>query len=500
MIAIVVASSRSSCFSFLLLLLLFQFHQIVTAAVSPTITTHHQQPDQIMMATTSTSSSSSSRKALSISDLWTMNEPTLVLANDESNSNNNKRFHLTYEVNDMIEDTMFTSTFWATTDCSSGESPLSEEGLGYRFITTNDGVSSGDGSNVRTFHVVFEITDEISVRDNPDIYTIDDNDNDNENDNENGNNNNSRIVVCVRSSLNTMNGKEVNYLESIIQFRYVYENGFSVANDITLTARDNDAADTVIEDDRSIVDAYDCTDDPIGNTKNIKGEGKGKGQGTLLRLCVQPKPNALISGFRMKAIENYRYETKVVNEEGGGGEEVEEQQLVQYAVENRVQTTKNDLTRLTCIRGQGQCVIETLLNAAFYSQQREVYGKGTVTYQLGQEDGTTGGNNGDNSGRRLRRGLKAATDGIDDNSRFEQVEWEIIDVIFVVEKDDSDYDENKKIEGEGRLQISRYYHSNNASIVIILLIVSNLMAGIVHFVDYRQQHKVVEHRKKLYEN
>ena len=481
MIAVFVASR---------ILLLFQFHQIVTAAVSPTITTHHQQHDQIMMATTSTSSSSSSRKALSISDLWTMNEPTLVATNDESNSNN-KRFHLTYEVNDMIEDTMFTSTFWATTDCSSGESPLSEEGLGYRFITTNDGALSGDGSNVRSFHVVFEITDEISVRDNPDIYTIDENDNDNDN----GNNNNSRIVVCVRSSLNTMNGNEVNYLESIIQFRYVYENGFSVANDITVTARDNDAADTVIDDERSIVDAYDCTDDPIGNTKNIKGEGKGKGQGTLLRLCVQPKPNALISGFRMKAIENYRYETKVVNEEGG---EEEEQQIVQYAVEDRVQTEKNDLTRLTCIRGQGQCVIETLLNAAFYSQQREVYGKGTVTYQLGQEDGTTGGNNGDN-GRRLRRGLKAADDGIDDN-RFEQVEWEIIDVIFVVEKDDSDYDENKKIEGEGRLQISRYYHSNNASIVIIILIVSNLMAGIVHFVDYRQQHKVVEHMKKLYEN
>ncbi|OEU06626.1 hypothetical protein FRACYDRAFT_254177 [Fragilariopsis cylindrus CCMP1102] len=472
------------------------------------------------MATTSTSSSSSSsRKALSISDLWTMNEPTLVATNEESNSNN-KRFHLTYEVNDMIEDTMFTTTFWATTDCSSGESPLSEEGLGYRFITTNDGALSGDGSNVRSFHVVFEITDEISVRDNPDLYTIDDNDNDNENENENGNNNNSRIVVCVRSSLNTMNGKEVNYVESIIQFRYVYENGFSVANDITVTARDNDAADTVIDDERSIVDAYDCTDDPIGNTKNIKGEGKGKGQGTLLRLCVQPKPNALISGFRMKAIENYRYETKVVNEEGSGGgeEEEEQQQLVQYAVEDRVQTEKNDLTRLTCIRGQGQCVIETLLNAAFYSQQREVYGKGTVTYQLGQEDGGTGNTNNSNAntasdngnsgnsndgdnGRRLRRGLKAAADdGIDDNSRFEQVEWEIIDVIFVVEKDDSDYDDNKKIEGEGRLKISRYNHSNNASIVIIILIVSNLMAGIVHFVDYRQQHKVVEHRKKLYEH
>jgi hypothetical protein len=491
MIAIFVGTSKSRCFSFLLLLLLFQFHQIVTAAVSPTITIHHQQPDQIMMATTSTSSSSS-RKALSISDLWTMNEPTLVATNDESSSNNdNKRFHLTYEVNDMIEDTMFTSTFWATTDCSSGASSLSEEGLGYRFITTNDGVVSGDGSNVRSFHVVFEITDGSSVRDNPDIYMIDDNENENEN--ENGNNNNSRIVVCVRSSLNTMNGNEVNYLESIIQFRYVYENGFSVANDITLTARDNDAADTVIDDERSIVDAYDCTDDPIGNTKNIKGEGTGKGQGTLLRLCVQPKPNALISGFRMKAIENYRYETKVVNEEGG--EEVEEQQIVQYAVEDRVQTEKNDLTRLTCIRGQGQCVIETLLNAAFYSQQREVYGKGTVTYQLGQDDGTDG--NGDNNGRRLRRGLKAAADdGIDDN-RFEQVEWEIIDVIFVVEKD-SDYDDNKK-KGEGLIKISRS-HSNNASIVIIILIVSNLMAGIVHFVDYRQQHKVVEHMKKLYEN
>jgi hypothetical protein len=467
--------------SFSFLLLLFQFHLVVTA-VSPTTHQQHQ-----MMAR------SSSRKAsLSIADLWTMNEPTLV--NDESSNNdinNNERFHLTYEVNDMVEDTMFTSTFWATTDCSAGEIPLSDEGLGYQFITTNDGVLPGDGGSVRTFHVVFEITDEINVRNNPDIYTVD-------SDNDNGN---SRIVVCVRSSLNTMNGIEVNYMESIIQFRYVFENGFSVADDITVTVRD-DAAN-IIETERSIVDAYDCTDDPIGNTKSKR---KGKGQGSLLRLCVQPQANALLSGFRMRAVENFRYETKEEEEEGG------EEKIVQYAVESRGQTKKNDLTRLTCIRGQGQCVIETLLSAAFYSQHREVYGKGTVTYQLGQDDGTgtgtgtgntnnanTASDNGNsgNNGRRLR-GLKAA-DGIDKSERLECE----IDVLFVIESDSAN--DNKK-EGEGlqinngMLSFQSHYHSNNASIVIIVLMISNLMVCIVHFTDYIQQQKVVKHMKKMYEN
>jgi hypothetical protein len=473
-IAVLFVATRSCYF----LLLLFQFQHVVTAAVSPTT---HQQLHQMM-----TTSTSNNRKALSIADLWMLNKPTLV--NDESN---NKKFHLTYEVNDMIEDTMFTTTFWATAACSAGESPLADEGIGYKFISTNDGLLSGDGNNVRTFHVVFEITDELNIRENQNVYTVDP-------DSDNGTD--SRIVVCVRSALNTINGMEVNYMESIIQFRYNFVNGFSVADDISLTA--SDTAAYAMEEERSIVDAYDCTDDPIGNSKN-QGKAKGKAQGTLLRLCVQPKTDALLSGFRMRAIENYRYETK---EEEGSGIET----LVQHAVESRGQTTKNDLSRLTCIRGQGQCVIETLLSAAFYSQQRAVYGKGTVTYQLGQDDGTgntsSNGNtasdnsNSGNNGRRRVRGLKV--DGID--GKYEQLECEIV-VRFVIESDPDATANKKDAEGlkmnNGLLSFQSHYHSKNASIVMIILIISNLMVCIVHFTDYRQQKKVVEHNmKKMYEN
>ncbi|MGK3753717.1 MAG: hypothetical protein ACI8RD_006024 [Bacillariaceae sp.] len=507
MVAFFIATINRSCISIILLLLHFQ-QQVVTATSVRSVTSISLNQQQ----------QSSERRDLqsqpqSIADLWTMNEPNLVYTESSNSNNGNKQFRLTYEVNDMIEDTMFTTTFWATTDCSSGGTPLEDEGIGYKFISTNDILSvPGDGSSVRTFQVDFEITDELNIRENQNIYSLDP-------DSDNGTN--SRILVCVRSSLKTMNGITVNYLESIIQFRYIFENGFSIVDDIALTARD----DTAIElESSSILDAYDCTDDPIGNTKsnngngnsngNSNGKGKGKKQGTVLRVCVQPKNDALLGGFRMQAVENFRYETK---------EEVGKEKIVQEAIENRGQSKKNDLTRLQCNRGQGQCVIETLLNAAFYGQDREVLAKGTVTLQLGQDDGTeTYNNNGKTSSDNGNSGNKDNPNGNNGkNGRIrhlllqsagrtvrslqqaeETILQEEVNIGFLVEKYSNTAtntdDNNNKKEGLSQMNSNDWlfsfyrYHSMGASLVIILLLIFNLIVCLVHIIDYRKQQNVMK--------
>jgi hypothetical protein len=216
----------------------------------------------------------------------------------------------------------------------------------------------------------------------------------------------------------------------------------------------------------------------------------------------------------MQAVENFRYETK---------EEVGKEKIVQEAIENRGQSKKNDLTRLQCNRGQGQCVIETLLNAAFYGQDREVLAKGTVTLQLGQDDGTEtyningktssdngnsgnkdnpNGNNGKN-GRIRHLLLQSAGRTVRSLQQAEEtILQEEVNIGFLVEKYSNTAtntdDNNNKKEGLSQMNSNDWlfsfyrYHSMGASLVIILLLIFNLIVCLVHIIDYRKQQNVMK--------
>ena len=78
-------------------------------------------------------------------NLWTMNDPTIDYSENEFDGTN--RLRLGYTTSDMIDETMFTSTWW-TTDCKAGGKKIETTGVGYRFIYT----SSTDqlGTYIRT--------------------------------------------------------------------------------------------------------------------------------------------------------------------------------------------------------------------------------------------------------------------------------------------------------------------------------------------------------------
>jgi hypothetical protein len=81
----------------------------------------------------------------------------------------------------------------------------------------------------------------------------------------------------------------------------------------------------------------------------------------------------------MKAIEEFYYEKF-------SKENPDDPPFQQDAVINS-QEVQNQLTLFTCVRGQEQCVVETMLMAVFYQTQGSVEGRGVATMQLGNFDG-----------------------------------------------------------------------------------------------------------------
>ena len=122
----------------------------------------------------------------------------------------------------MIEDSMFTSTFW-TRECSAGGKRIATEGIGYRFEHESDGNPPGDGSGTRRFNFAFQAAPYII--DNRDIYS------------EELDAEGRRFAVvefCIRTALVTPGEfpVEVNFIESLWLIRYVFEHGIIVIEDV----------------------------------------------------------------------------------------------------------------------------------------------------------------------------------------------------------------------------------------------------------------------------
>jgi hypothetical protein len=120
------------------------------------------------------------------------------------------------------------------------------------------------------------------------------------------------------------------------------------------------------------LNAYDCTD--------IQDDGM-LSQGEVIRVCIEPFPDAIRDGFCMLAIEWYTY-TKfyyILDIETNTTTSTNVTQVV--VVDREVST--NGLSRLTCVQGTTQCSIETMLYGKFFDSDGDVIATGLATIQLG---------------------------------------------------------------------------------------------------------------------
>jgi len=75
-------------------------------------------------------------------------EPIIDYSENEFDGTN--RLRLGFTTSDMIEESMFTSSWW-TTDCKAGGNKIETEGVGYRVIYTSNTDAPGTFcSNTRT--------------------------------------------------------------------------------------------------------------------------------------------------------------------------------------------------------------------------------------------------------------------------------------------------------------------------------------------------------------
>jgi hypothetical protein len=77
-------------------------------------------------------------------NLWSMDDPTVDYSENEFDGTN--RLRLGYTTSNIIEEAMFTSTWW-TTDCKAGGNAIETEGAGYRFIYTSANITNTNNTD-----------------------------------------------------------------------------------------------------------------------------------------------------------------------------------------------------------------------------------------------------------------------------------------------------------------------------------------------------------------
>lgn len=198
--------------------------------------------------------------------------------------------------------------------------------------------------------------------------------------------------------------------------------------------------------------AYDCTVSPTGVLT----------QGMVIRVCIEPIQEAIMDGFRMNAIEWFTY-SKI------------SQNITQEAVVDQIQAP-NELTRLSCVQGTSQCVVETMLFGAFFSGNGTVEASGLATMQLG----THSSDNISQQGRQRQRSLLRGQRSDSSSNRMLQAASETVskefDIPFEVVATTKDGDH---ISIESTSSFLSGSNNNDAggsktvTILIILLAISN---------------------------
>ena len=147
-----------------------------------------------------------------LSAIWTIPEPSL------SYSQTTNVLQLTWDINDIIEDTQLEFTFWDS-DCQvGGGTTIPSTGTGYSITASLPStVPVGDGQGTRQFKMDLSIQiPQITLNNNPKLYFNDED----------------RFKMCVRLGLSTPSSvlaQEVNWSETLIDLNFdLLNQGFSM--------------------------------------------------------------------------------------------------------------------------------------------------------------------------------------------------------------------------------------------------------------------------------
>jgi hypothetical protein len=315
----------------------------------------------IIFAASVASTLADERGLQTLAKKWNITDPTFAYEK--------LRFDLNYDVSDFINDDM-TGYKLYTPECKEG-GVLVTDGS---FLSTDEPALTGDGydpnnngNGIRKQAVSLtllpsSITASNIYAENTTVGAV-----------------TATIDFCVRFSLETTGGTEVNFLETLVTLFVDLSEGFTIGEiNVEPKVKLTNTANQVY-----LLDGYQCNAD---NTKLTTSELSAfRNQGSVIRVCVKPDADAELAGIKMRSLDAFTF-TRVNSDETI---------ITQDAITGSNEQAPNGLTSLICISGSAVCHFETILIAAFYTSLGSVLGSGTGSMQFG-------------GGRRLLRALQAA--------------------------------------------------------------------------------------------
>lgn len=167
------------------------------------------------------------------------------------------------------------------------------------------------------------------------------------------------VAWCLRVMASTTGSiaKEVNFNELVYTVDVDLTAGFNVTN-LSVKKRDADQASQNVSYD---VDACEC-DGSDCVTQNERRE-----QGSIVTVCVKPKPRATAAGVYMRSIKEFAWKRDEISQPA--------------IAENK--EADNLLTSYSDCQGASMCVFTSILFADFYKTEGVVNGSGEAILQFG---------------------------------------------------------------------------------------------------------------------
>ena len=177
---------------------------------------------------------------------------------------------------------------------------------------------------------------------------------------------------------------EVNFLETLITLFIDLTDGFQIG-DIAVEPRDRLE---VTANQAYQVIGYECTTtlDADGYFTARADTATPRNQGDVIRVCVEPEDEAKNDGIFMRSIENFSFSRTTPNQ-------VDQECIIGGVASPNLLTSFDE----NACAASKQCVFETILFAAFFTELGTVDGEGVANLQFGS---TTAQN------RKLRAGAK----------------------------------------------------------------------------------------------
>ena len=170
------------------------------------------------------------------------------------------------------------------------------------------------------------------------------------------------IDFCVRYTLLLTDGiSKVNFRETLVTLFVDLSNGFAI-RDVNVVPADKleSSANQVY-----FLEGYQCDLANVALNETVRAATRG--QGSVIRVCVEPDAEASAAGIKMRSLDEFTFTRDDISQEAIIGANV---------------VAGNGLTNLACSNGVDVCVFETILFAAFYSSVGIVLGSGAGSMQF----------------------------------------------------------------------------------------------------------------------